>query len=252
VGNKSRDAFYVGYQEMPQTLARFLRWRIAGGIAIVLAMGLAIAVLQGPFPAKRFEFGTEREFVGWIRETPVPQLVVAGPVGATWSAYPLAESGTKFGAQKLVAGWDGTWVRARGTLIYRDTQTWLDLNPRSLERIEAIGQGLPVARVEDLGRHRLAGQIVDSKCHFGVMNPGSGKVHRACAARCISSGVPPVLWVRSAEGPDVYLLVVGEQGEPLNRELLAYVAEPVAIEGRVQRFDHLLVLWADPASVQRL
>jgi hypothetical protein len=27
----------------------------------------------------------------------------------------------------------------------------------------------------------LTGEIVDSKCYLGVMNPGQGKVHRDCA-----------------------------------------------------------------------
>lgn len=61
-----------------------------------------------------------------------------------------------------------------------------------------------------------------------------------------------MLWVRGARGPDVYLLVVGPQGEPLGRALLPYVAEPVAIAGRVTRLDHLLVLWTEPGSVRRL
>lgn len=253
MSDDSRQAFYVGYAgEMPRSLAGFLRRRLAAGIAGAVAAGVAIAALQGPFPAAMFEYGTEREFVGWIRERPVPQLLVAGPDGATWSVYPLTEAGTKFGAERLVAGWDGAWVRARGTLIYRGAQTLLDLNPASLEPLEPAPSGRPSPRVEDLGHHRLVGELVDSKCHFGVMNPGSGKVHRACAARCISSGVPPMLWVRGARGPDVYLLVVGPQGEPLGRALLPYVAEPVAIAGRVTRLDHLLVLRTEPGSVRRL
>lgn len=253
MSDDSRQAFYVGYaDQMPRSLTRFLRWRLVAGMAAAIAAGVAVAALQGPFPAAVFEYGTEREFVGWIHERPAPRLLVAGPDGATWSVYPLTEAGTKFGAERLVAGWDGAWVRARGTLIYRGAQTLLDLNPESLEPLAPASPERPSPHVEDLGHHRLVGEIVDSKCHLGVMNPGSGKVHRACASRCISSGVPPMLWVRSARGPDVYLLIVGPQGEPLGRELLPYVAEPVAVAGRVKRLDHLLVLWTEPGSVRRL
>ena len=46
-------------------------------------------------------------------------------------------------------------------------------------------------------RVMLRGEIVDSKCYLGVMNPGEGTVHRDCAARCLSGGLPPMLVVRS-------------------------------------------------------
>jgi len=40
------------------------------------------------------------------------------------------------------------------------------------------------------GEFDLVGEIVDSKCYFGNMNPGNGKVHRDCAVRCMSGGIP--------------------------------------------------------------
>jgi len=42
-----------------------------------------------------------------------------------------------------------------------------------------------------LGTQTLVGEIVDSKCFLGVMNPGQLTTHRACAIRCISGGVRP-------------------------------------------------------------
>jgi hypothetical protein len=44
----------------------------------------------------------------------------------------------------------------------------------------------------------LRGEIVDTKCYLGVMTPGEDKVHRGCAVRCISRGVPPAFLVRDA------------------------------------------------------
>ena len=52
------------------------------------------------------------------------------------------------------------------------------------------------APYESLGKQTFVGEIVDSKCFLGVMNPGRLTPHRACAIRCISGGVPPVLLVR--------------------------------------------------------
>ncbi len=254
--DRDGDTFYIGYRNaMPEFLRGFVRARVAVTLAMALCAGVIFAALQGPFPAKRFEYGTEREFVGWIREAPVPQLVVPEPLQLTWSVYLLSEAGTKLGAQRRVAGLDGALVRARGTLIYREDHTMLDIGPDSLERLAPGGQtgtGAPLPGLEELGRHRLVGEIVDSKCFLGVMNPATGKTHRACAARCLSGGNPPLLLVRSSEGPDLQLLLVGPQGESLHRAVLPFVAEPVEIEGRVSRFDHLLVLWADPATLRRL
>ncbi len=82
--------------------------------------------------------------------------------------------------------------------------------------------------------------------------PGSGKSHRSCAARCIASGAPPLLWVRDAGGRDLYLLLLGADGRTLGAEILPYVAESVAITGEVLRYDGLLVLRAEPGSYRRL
>lgn len=245
-----RDEFYVGYRgRMPPGTARFLRFFVASVTGGALLIALAFAALGTRFPVKRFEFGVERTFVGWIREDPVPLLVVAGPDGVL-SSYLLAHGGTKFGAGPLIEGRDGDFVRLRGTLIYREDQTMLDLVPGSVARIE--GEAAPGASFTDLGRHRLRGEIVDSKCFLGVMNPATGKVHRACAARCISSGTPPLLRVGGHAGVSLQLLLVGPKGEALNREVLPFVAEPVAIEGRVTRQGQLLVLWTDVAAIERL
>lgn len=104
----------------------------------------------------------------------------------------------------------------------------------------------------DLGQQTLRGEIIDSKCFLGVMKPGNSKPHRACATRCISGGVPPLLLLRDEAGGATYLLLVGSNGESINKDVLSMVAEPLQISGRVMRHDDLLVMYADPASFLRL
>ncbi len=245
------DDFYVGYGErMPKSTARFLGVRLLLLMLVVAGSAAAFAGLASRFPAKVFEFGTTREFVGWVRAEPVPSLIVPGPDGSSFSHYLLAHGGTKFGAEALVEGFDHALVRARGTLIYRGDQTMLDLEPGSLEK--AGDSATPVGTPEDLGSHRFVGEIVDSKCYFGVMSPDTGKTHRACAARCISSGTPPIFLARDRNGNPLHLLLVGESGQSVSQEVLPFVAETVAVSGRVERMDHLLVFYADPASIERL
>ena len=103
-----------------------------------------------------------------------------------------------------------------------------------------------------LGRQTLKGEIVDSKCYLGVMNPGQLLPHRACAIRCISGGIPPVLLVRQTNGAATYLLLVSAAGRPVNQQVLDLVAEPVQITGEVERQGRLLILRADPSTYRRV
>jgi hypothetical protein len=111
----------------------------------------------------------------------------------------------------------------------------------------------PIANAEQvvLGSVSLAGEIVDTKCHFGVMNPGSGKVHRDCAVRCISGGIPPGLLVRDRDGNLQTVLLAGTGGRELHRELLDYIAEPVRVRGTLLRSAGFLVLRVDPSTITR-
>ncbi len=80
----------------------------------------------------------------------------------------------------------------------------------------------------------------------------AGKVHRACAVRCISSGTPPVLALRGDGGALQHLLIVGSDGRSIGLEILDRVAEEVEVRGRVTRIDQLLVLWVEPEQIRRL
>ncbi len=120
---------------------------------------------------------------------------------------------------------------------------------------EAERQGLGSLQREtelELGRMTLVGEIVDSKCYLGVMKPGRGKPHRACAVRCISGGIPPVLRVEDHNGNvDLFLLVTSD-GDSLPMDVLDLVAEPVEIIGQVVRSGERLLLRADLSSYRRL
>jgi hypothetical protein len=102
-----------------------------------------------------------------------------------------------------------------------------------------------------LGSVSLVGEIVDTKCHFGVMNPGSGKVHRDCAVRCISGGIPPGLLVRDRDGKLQTILLAGADGRELHREIVDYAAEPVRVHGTLVRSAGFLVLRADSSDITR-
>ena len=249
----SQDEFYVGYlPQAPKQHGRFL-WRVVGGLwALAVAVSLVAVLGQQPFAAAVFEFGQVRSFEGTLLSVPHPMLVVDRP-GDTSSAtavttYYLVNPG-KTGVTGIDA-LSGRRVRLRGTLVYRDDQTMIEIAPTSLQATE--GDAAAATGIVDLGEHTLVGEIVDSKCFLGVMNPGNLKPHRACAARCISGGIPPILLVRQQDGPARHLLLMGTNGEAINQAVLEFVAEPVEISGRLERHWDKLVLKADPARIRRI
>lgn len=236
--------FYVGYLPKAPSGIAALAGRSAIGLLLLAAVvAVALVIGQQRFAASFFEFGNVREFEGVIREWPIPMLIV----GSTSKAL-VAEG--KHGAAALTAGLDGKSVRLRGTLIRRDRTEMIEI---AADSIRVSGEADKTASAaEELGTHTLAGEIVDSKCYLGVMNPGHTKPHRECAALCIRGGVPPMFVARDAAGRSVNLWLLSETGEPVNQQALDFVAEPVEITGQVSRTGDQLYFKAAPATYRRL
>ena len=241
-----REGFYVGYRsEAPPALARTVRRRVIGLLTVTAVVAIALVAAQGRFAVAFFEFGQLRVFEGFVSEHPYPTLLVERPssAGIPFSRYLLSVPGKK-GAQEALAGLDGKKVRFEGTLVYRDDQTMIEIAPDSIS--PATGDNAAVAgNPESLGRLRLRGEVVDSKCYLGVMKPGNLKAHRSCAIRCISGGIPPVFVARDESDNAVYLLLVGTDNRALGSEILDIVADPLEVEGEVLRDGALLILKAD-------
>ena len=84
------------------------------------------------------------------------------------------------------------------------------------------------------------------------MKPGNLKPHKACAIRCISGGITPVLCVRDESGNALYVMLAGENGEAINKQVIPFVAEPVEMTGHIERRDDLLLMKIDPGMIRRL
>jgi len=101
-------------------------------------------------------------------------------------------------------------------------------------------------------RFTLTGEVVDSKCYFGVMNPAEGRAHRACAVQCLRGGVPAVFVARDRTGATTHLLVTGPNGEAINEALLPWTGEVVGASGEVVRQGQWLIWRIEPASLKRV
>jgi hypothetical protein len=246
------DAFYVGYLPPPPQTARRMKRVAIVLVGLAACVAVALAVATGPFDRARFDYATERAWQGKIEAAPVPVLIATTPVaGSPFGAierFPLVAQG-KHGADALIAGLDGAIVQLKGKRIVRDGTTMLEVVPGTIERFEppvpADGKPAPASQIEDLGLATFSGEIVDSKCFLGVMNPGRLEVHRACAIRCIAGGIPPMLFVRKEDGREAHLLLVDANGQPMNDRVLGLIARPVTIAGRLERRDTLYYLFAN-------
>src|SRR5215470_11822823 len=247
------NEFYVGY--LPNAPAGIAR-RIKTLIAVVLVLGAVAAItfarVQKTFSNSTFEYGKERTFEGVLESSPYPALRMAasGAADGKPMRFLLVAAG-KHGADSQVEPYAGRTVRLRGTLIYRDNQSMIELVKDSVA-VSADARQVP-APMTNLGAFTLTGEIVDSKCYLGVMNPGNGKVHRDCAVRCLSGGIPPVLATNDFRGTPAILVLITEGGKPLPKEaFLSLVAQPVRVQGKVLRSDNTLLLEIEPGTISPL
>ena len=254
------DEFYIGWEDKaPLGIGSHVRRAAVFLLALAIALGVLLAVAQRTIGVSVFEWGKVKSFTGVLRSQPYPHLLVPRPRASdgqvACSSYYLVKP-FKFGLDPDMASrLDGKTVSLKGTLIYRGNQTMIEVMDDSLKPLDSQEKQLATAldaKLVSLGQQTLIGEIVDSKCYLGVMNPGALTPHRACAIRCISGGIPPVLLVRQTNGPAVYFLLVSPDGRPVNKEVLNLVAEPVQITGEVERQGELLVLRADPENYHRV
>ena len=250
------DDFYIGWEaKAAPSIGKTVRKVVMALLLLALLATLGLAVSQRMIGASVFEWGTHKTFSGILQTQPYPHLLVSRPGNADgpprFSTYYLVAP-WKFGLdQKAIAPFDAKSVTLKGTLIYRENQTMIEVLPGSIQ-LTNVAAATALPRAMPLGKQTLVGEIVDSKCFLGVMNPGQLTPHRACAIRCISGGVPPVLLVRQKDGPAIYLLLVSADGKPVNKQVLDMVAEPLEITGEVERQGELLILRADPATYRKL
>ena len=86
------------------------------------------------------------------------------------------------------------------------------------------------------------------------MKPAEGKIHKSCAIRCISGGVPPVFRqpTGKTDQPYDYFLVVDESGESINQAVLPFVGEPVSAAGKTANFLDWKILYINPSNLNIL
>lgn len=249
--NQESD-FYIGYlPTAPAGLRRFVRRVILALGLLALLVALVLSWGQTPFAKSYFEFGKLREFEGTLVARPYPTLIVSRPGLSdqrdNTSQYLLVARG-KRGADDLIRGLVGKNVRLRGQLIYRDGMTIVQIEPGSIQQTDT--QNPENAAEQNLGALTITGEIVDSKCYMGVMNPGRGKVHRDCASRCLSGAIPP-MFIEFGSGK-TFLLTGRENGALPYKDIKEFVAEPLTVHGEHLQRGNQDLLRIDPRELRHV
>lgn len=239
------DEFYVGYEpQMPPKMAWRIRLAARALIACALVLPATLVFTQGRFAAAVFEFGQQSTFEGTLVESPYPALIVARDAGDPIT-YWLVGRG-KHGAVDLVRHRDGQHVRLSGSLIQRDADVMIEVGSDAITAIDNVRA--TVEPLRSYGPVVMRGEIVDSKCHLGVMKPGEGATHRDCAVRCLLGDVPPMFVPRDRSGR---LSLVSPDGRPFV-EASGWAGRAVVIRGEIRQRGAQRFLAASSSAIQLL
>ncbi len=240
------EEFYVGYLPDPPALHRRLRMVALAVLFLAGPAGIVLAAAHTPSAGGMFEYGHTTVVRGELELRPLPAVRILE--GGHVRRIPLVDQG-KHGVHGLEP-LDGRPVSLTVTRIHRDRDEMFELATAPVADPGAAP--LPAAVVAALGGITLAGEIVDGKCDLGVMNPGDGLLHRACAVRCLSGGIPPMLLVRDRAGHEVRVAMAGADA-PLPGDLVRqWAGAAVEVHGTLVRRDDEPILLVADGGVRRL
>ncbi|MEN0066739.1 MAG: hypothetical protein AAGA48_31700 [Myxococcota bacterium] len=242
-----QEDFFIGWAGPSRRSLGFLVGISVALILLFAGSAAAIAQLQSsPGASER----KQTEYLGIYLSEPYAHLVVTTDEGP---ATVLLSQGSKAGLQGSFANKVGQVVKVRGFGMNRDGRRFLEVwGLEDAELPEATVAELHALDWQGLGPIELAGEIVDSKCYYGRMRPGSGKGHRACAQLCVRGGVPPVLVTHASDGRRSHVLVTGPGRTDIHEAILPFVAEPLEASGTLWRKGDLFAIELDPTSITRL
>ena len=226
----SNNEFYIGYSgEMPRTIGRRVRMAVVAVAAAGAVSVLVVVAAQMPLPPSRFEFGVVTQRTGLLKRMPYPTLDVGD------SRLLLVGRG-KWGADRQLSNIADGPVTIRGSRIQRGNREMFEVHDALPTPSSAVNSNPQTRETSTIARPvTLRGEIVDSKCFFGVMNPAEGAVHRDCARRCVSGGIPPMLVVRDGQGLEELIVLLSADGGPIGREIVQATGKSVEVSGLLVR-----------------
>lgn len=244
------DPFYVGYLPIPGSIKRFVCVVLVAAFVGLVTAAAIVASQQSDPGDGVWQDAEPVTLYGTLKVDPYPVLYVADAQAPDGVRTVMLVSMYKNGATERAKPFNAMVVQATGYPIHRQGRYMLELLDDHALR-PAGGLAGPILQVSKRTTVELVGEIIDPKCYLGVMKPGEGKVHRACAVRCIDGGIPPMFLTRTNDGKANFYLLTDAQGNACNQAVLAYVAESVTIRGHVEKRGDMLYLKADVDRIVR-
>jgi hypothetical protein len=237
------DEFYIGYEgAMPAATARRVRSVVALAAVGAIAAAVIVTMAQTPLAPASFEFGQSRTVDGFLTLAPAPALLVRED--GRWLRYWLIAQG-KFGPERELTSAREGWVRVTAARIAREEWQMLEIVPGGIVST-AGGEPAPPVPATVAQPFRARGEIVDSKCFLGVMNPGERTVHRDCAVRCLSGGIPAMFAYRDGNGHPHLALLLRPDGQRVGDEVRRAAGVPREITGTLLAGDGIEALVMTP------
>lgn len=248
--------FYVSYIEgslgknTKKTLKRF----VFAVLALVFIGALIFSFFQNPFKNSTFELSTETKISGVYHENPYPMLRVQVAENeyknilllgfGKFSANPYLK-----GILSEVANLNGKNLTIEGNLIYYNGKTLIQITDSEKVTLTKVNEANKIPIKTVISEMTLEGEIIDPKCYFGVMKPGFGKIHRSCAVRCISGGVPPVLATTDENNISKYYLITDKEGNAIHKDILPFIGKPSKIKGIVEKMGDWYLIKINPLNI---
>ncbi|MCI4666057.1 MAG: hypothetical protein MRY74_15180 [Neomegalonema sp.] len=222
----------------------------------ISAMGLVLGFVVAAFAISstqddpgRTGFQGGVKLRGVILAAPYPHLMT--PPSAKYPqgrAIPLASANGKRGVGGQAKRLNGQIVELRGFIVRRGDGEMMQVT----RRIRRAKDQTPFAMTKPtrLGRWRLSGEICDGQCVLGIMKPGRGLAHKACANFCIAGGIPPMFVTEKPVEGSQFMLLGGPDGGPMPASMYDKVGPFITVEGRLERRGNLLFFFIDPAKAE--
>lgn len=254
--NKSSSPFFIGYLDMPDALKKFYVPLTLLMMVLSATIGFIFASKQSSIADATWQTESTVTYTGLLTVDPYPVLHRIHPEEPEAIESILLVRQGKFSAEEFASPAQGQMVSITGFLISRGGWTMLEL--RSSEDIVSMGPdqsddaAMIMSRVEavSLGDVALAGEIADSKCFLGVMKPGEGAVHKACAEVCLLGGIPTMLVVRDQSDIRYGYILTLPDGGSASELLSERAADDVEIHGELVQKGDLLYLRMSSDKIQ--
>jgi hypothetical protein len=238
------NPFFVGWAGLPRGLYGFIAAVVAGLIGLGAVFAVLILVALPPRVTGEWSGG---DFTGILVTKPYPLVRVPGSGNAPPRSILLVDA-WKFGLSLGPEFHESQSVHVQGYALQRGDVTVLQASapPQPASAMASL------PALHDAGAATLTGEIVDSKCWSGAMNPGNGKAHRGCGSLCLLGGIPALFITAAPDGAVRWYLLADADGNALDEAIRLHVGERLTLAGRVLEAADLHEFRVDRQSGERL